>query len=83
MLQRGLDFGDDYDEPQDEGTGEFGEDIFGEEYSSFDNISRPWLESTSGIETPESHLPTLQGHVETFTGAGISPHCLIDRQGYR
>jgi hypothetical protein len=46
------------------------------------NISRPLHERLSGIETPESHLPTLQGHVETFTGTGISSNCLVDLQGY-
>jgi hypothetical protein len=60
----------------------FDEDVFGEEYHMCENISRPLHDRLSGIETPESHLPTLQEHVETFTGTGISFNCLVDLQGY-
>jgi hypothetical protein len=77
---QGLDFDDDYDELQDEVIGEFGDDVFYDEYDGTDNTTFPPLhERMSGMETPESHLPTLEKHVETFSGAGISSHCLIDR----
>lgn len=51
---------------------DFGEDVFGDGYNSSDNVSGPLHETMSGVETPERYLPTLQGQVEIFTGAGIS-----------
>ena len=41
--------------------------------------SPPLHEGIGCVEALESHLPTLEKHVETFSGADISSDCLIDR----
>jgi hypothetical protein len=59
---------------------EFGEDRSDDEYDGSNNTTSPPLhEGIGGVEALESHLPTLEKHVETFSGAGISSDCLIDR----